>query len=554
MKTDIDNIKKSRIIKFILIVIILTVITILLMMVFNSKNNEDISYSITLFGDKYIKLNIGEDYIEPGFIATDSNNNDLSKQVVVTNNINFNQVGIYEIIYELKNKKDYRYVEIISNVDKTLTIELQKNTEIITNQDVIVQISVIGETFSYLVLPDSTKIPEKEVEYHISQNGSYLFEAYNNENEIFSKEIVIDNIDKEIPIGTCEATLNNKNTIIKVDASDNNLINYNYYDDSKFLSNSNDNNYIVNYRTTNIIIVDLVDEAENKNTINCKVIDNRFFDVIKPNNNENIIYNGESETLKFYITKKGSYYLTYVWARNPYMQLNKFDSPEYGVNLYTPKNLLSKANTKYNLTNKLMLGFNASGFYLKETYDASSVSKYSKYDKTSVGTIVITDGKVIRNAYDKAYKTWYTIGINKENKMLVFTDLKTETSNEINNKKVWANSVINSGIRNTFTFAAPIILNGKKTGITTSMPGGYNDSKGLQMICQINDNNFLLFTSTNATRNSGITEFLNHGCQTAMNLDGGGSVGLLYKAKGTNEITKVVGGGRALPEVGYFTE
>jgi len=43
-------------------------------------------------------------------------------------------------------------------------------------------------------------------------------------------------------------------------------------------------------------------------------------------------------------------------------------------------------------------------------------------------------------------------------------------------------------------------------------------------------------------------------CQTGTNLDGGGSIALLYKSKSTNNIETIIGGGRALTEVGYFTE
>ena len=37
-----------------------------------------------------------------------------------------------------------------------------------------------------------------------------------------------------------------------------------------------------------------------------------------------------------------------------------------------------------------------------------------------------------------------------------------------------------------------------------------------------------------------------------MNLDGGGSVSLLYKDKNSNEIKTVIGGSRSLPEVVFL--
>ena len=284
-----------------------------------------------------------------------------------------------------------------------------------------------------------------------------------------------------------------------------------------------------------------------KATCNVKVVNSQ----VKPGSKEKIVYHGNSDTLKAYIVNRGTYYLTYVWVKDAYTQLNKFDSPEYGKNLYLPSDLLKKVNTKNNLKSKIVIGFNASGFYLKNTYDPDSVKKYSKYDKTSVGTLVITNGKVVRNAYQYAVKTWYVTGVNKDNKLLVFEDKKT-TNTKV--KQKWSQTVINSGIRNTFTFAAPVIQNGKKTNITTSMPKSNKERIGLQLMCQINENNFIMFTSTGETRDKAIDVLLKLRCQTAMNLDGGGSATLLYKAKNSNEIKKVTGNNRKVTEVGYFTE
>ena len=139
--------------------------------------------------------------------------------------------------------------------------------------------------------------------------------------------------------------------------------------------------------------------------------------------------------------------------------------------------------------------------------------------------------------------------------MVIFED-NVASSAEVANKQKWAETVINSGVRNTFNFAGPVIKDGKKlSSFSTSMPDRANTRpKGLQLICQINENNFVLFTATNETRNTAINKFLSVGCKTATNLDCGGSVALFYKSKNSTTFTKVVGGGRALPAAGYFNE
>lgn len=531
------------------VIIILIIIIFILLVWFLFRKNNYIEYQIILNGEKYIILNQGDKYIEPGFSAY-KNNDLVTNEVVVTNEIIEDTPGLYRIIYELDNYNEYRYVEIKEVIDYKININLEVNNTNLTNKDVIVNVSVDGDTFRSLTLPDGTIINTNKTSLTIKENGTYKFEASNTNNEIVTKEITIDNIDKEAPSGSCTATLSNKSTTVDVRPNESNVL-YHYYDNNKFVTSNNKNNYVINNKTSEIIKVVLEDEVGNKSEIKCTVIDKRYHEPITPKSNEKVVYHGDTETLKAYIVNGGSYYLTYIWVKDAYTQLNKSVSPEYGKRLYYPRELLNKAVTNNNLQNKMLIGFNASGFYLKDKYDASSVDAYSAYDRTSVGTIVINNGMLVRNAYNYAVKTWYTIGVNKDNKMLVFEDLKTNNKTE---KQAWAQKVISSGIRNTFTFAAPVIQNGVRTNITTSMPGGFDDKKGLQLMCQVNENNFLLFTSRDETRNKAISEFLKVGCQTAMNLDGGGSVALFYKDKSSNEITNVIGGNRDLPEVGYFNE
>ena len=292
-------------------------------------------------------------------------------------------------------------------------------------------------------------------------------------------------------------------------------------------------------------------------TIIVKVNWNEYFKPEKPLAGENVTKIEETETLKVYVTEASTYYLTRIWAKNPYMQFSKQDAKPYGKTRKIPSKLLENAIDERNLSNKLVLGFNASGFYLAGQYDADSVNYNSSYDQTSVGTLLITNGSVIRNAYSKGdLKTWFITGIDKNNKMVIFEDTKFSQTNA-NEKKAWADRVIASGIRNTYTFSAPIILDGKEAPYKPSysrMPGSNYEKIGLQLFCQINENNFALFTTSNETRNKGINVLLSIGCQTAVNLDGGGSIALLFKPSNSTQIQKVVGNRRSLPEAAYISE
>ena len=549
---DFDNTKPG---KYIIVYKYQDIIKTRTVNVLEENKSIDEKIYFELIDSDELTIEINEEYKEPGVIATidDLNLDDL---VSVDSNLDVTKAGEYEIIYTLiydNYKKELK--RTINVVDNNLYISLTTDKNTYTNSDISINVLVTGDNFSKLILPNNKEEDENTTTYLVSLNGSYTFKAYNESGKEFSETITIENIDKNKPTGTCTATINKINTNIIVDANDDNGIsNYIYYDNKKEIEKNNNNNFLYNSKTSNDVSIKIIDVAKNETTITCNIIDNSYEKPIKPPENENITFKGETNTLNVYVSKYNSYYLTRIWMKDPYKQANKFDSPEYGKNLYKPSDLLSKANSNYNLKDKLLLGFNASGFYLKGTFDADSVKKYSKYDKTSVGTLVITNGKVIRNAYKYAVKTWFITGINKNNQMVVFEDKKTSSTYNTDAKKKWANEVINSGIKNTYTFAAPVIKNGKVTNTTTSMPGSNSSKKGLQMLCQINDNNFVLFTSSNETRNTAISKFLSLGCQTAVNLDGGGSIALIYKEKNSNTIKTVIGNNRKLTEVGYFSE
>ena len=257
----------------------------------------------------------------------------------------------------------------------------------------------------------------------------------------------------------------------------------------------------------------------------------------------------KTDTLSVSIYKSNSYYVTKIWVKDAYKQLNKYDSPNYGSTLTRPGVLMAYAAQQNGLKNKLMVGFNASGFYLRDTYDSQSVNTYSGYDKTSVGSLVITDGKVVRNAYKYAVKTWYITGVDQSNRMRIFEDAK---NSDVNSKKQWSESIIGT-VRNTFTFASPLVINGAASDITTSMPSP-TSALNRQAFCQINENNFALITGSNLTRDNLINIMLSLECQTGTNFDGGGSIALLFKSKNSDSIETIIGNNRALTEVGYFSE
>ena len=70
----------------------------------------------------------------------------------------------------------------------------------------------------------------------------------------------------------------------------------------------------------------------------------------------------------------------------------------------------------------------------------------------------------------------------------------------------------------------------------------------------VNSNNFVLITGSNLTREKLIDIMLDLKCETGTNLDGGGSIALLYKRKNSSTVETVIGNNRSLTEVAYFSE
>lgn len=554
---------KSKINKILTVLIIVNIILGIVLFLRINKNNKA-SNQFTLEGEQEIIVGLGAKYKDPGFLALENDVN-INDQVVVSGNVDTSKEGTYVLVYEVSiNGKIKELKRVVKVVNRSLLIEFTPNTKEYTNEDIELSINITGEKFDYIELPDGNKVYETSTKMTLSESNIYTFTAYNKEEVPFVYTFDAFMIDKEEPEGVCTATVFNDHTEVEVEATDNGeILEYNYLDNKTSFIKVDENKVSYPKKTGKEIYVDIIDKATNTKNIKCELIDKSFKQPILPSSSDNVVKKEEKDSLKVYIIKKSGYYVTRIWVKNPYMQLNKFDSPEYGKNFYNPVDLLKKADSKYNLSKKLVVAFNGSGMYKAGSWDGSSVNFYSGYDKTSVGTVVITDGKVIRSVPDKACKTWFTVGVNKDNKMLLFHDeaiYKSYNKNKlvdgwtVEKKQKWAQEVIDSGIRNTFTFASPLIENGKASDITTSMPSPTSPGKNCNAICQIDENNFALITGGSLNRKRLISEMEAMNCITGENLDGGGSIALIYKSSTDTNYTKVIGAGRSLTEVGFFTE
>ena len=170
-----------------------------------SSSNSSWSLDTTLLGDKKITLELGEEFIDPGYEIM-FGSMDLSDEVTVTTNLDVNEVGEYTISYRYSGMYGgatlYRTVTI---ADLTApTIELLGNSHIYL---------YVGEVYSdpgFTVTDnyDMTVTGEKDGTVDSSTTGTYTIhyiaqDIYGNSTEIMRSVTV-----KPIPAGIATITVN----------------------------------------------------------------------------------------------------------------------------------------------------------------------------------------------------------------------------------------------------------------------------------------------------------------------------------------------------------
>lgn len=525
-------------------------------------------YSIMIEGDAVVYVLKGAEYKEQGVKVTSSDGSLIEHEVKIENEVDTSKVGNYYINYKV-TFGDVEQELMRKVVVYSLDYELKANTTDVTSDKVVVSFNTESDYYAYTIYNDK-KTSLKKFDVEVYSNMEVTYKIYDIFGNFVEDKVDVKNINRTPLTATCTATVYDDKTVFNV-TSNKTINKIEYFGAGIRIASEKNANYTYKGKLNpkSSISIILYDSFSSTVNVDCNIVNRTTSSTPSPSPSSNpqtspgsggstgsgssVVFSTSSSTMKATITKNGSYYITRVWMSNPHKQVNKFDSPNYGSSLTKPSTLLSNAVSTYGLSNKALIGFNASGFYLKDTYDASSVNKYPAFNKTSVGTIVITNGKVVRNAYTKAYKTWYIAGVDSSNTLRIFTDKAGTSDSELATKKTWADGVISSGIRNTFTFGGPLVIDGKASNITTSFPSP-SSALNRQAICQIDANNFVLITGSKLTRNNLIDIMLDLKCKTGTNLDGGGSIALLYKEKNSNTIKKVIGDSRALTEVGYFSE
>lgn len=269
----------------------------------------------------YLKLN--DEYIEPGYSVFSSTGVNYFDDVIVTGNVDTSKEGNYKLVYSLIDSNG-----VTISVSRTIIvmdskINLSLNSKEYTNQDVIINVSVVDSYFDYILFPDGTKVNKITSSYKVSKNGVYKFVVYNKKGYAKEASIEVNNIDKTLPQGSCSGIYENGISTIKISASDDVGI-------KKYVLNNKEytnNNISVNEKIeiANIIIYD---KAGNTKDISCSVIDNNDYNSSSDFNDytriEDNLFIGDSRTVGMcqnyklcqnfeYIAKVGE---GYYWFKN----------------------------------------------------------------------------------------------------------------------------------------------------------------------------------------------------------------------------------------------
>lgn len=337
--------KLEKIVEFIcekivfILLALIGIILIILLIPTSKKENKSIP-TLTLKGEVTYKISQGEIYSDPGYMAYDSKDGDITSRVIVEGAVNTNVPGRYTIVYKITNSSNNtmvatRIVEVKETIkDVTITTNITPTTP--TNGDVQIIIIMSGD-YSFMIDPDGKTIEYDRYIYLAKENGVYDFQIKSKSGKVLTKEVEISNIDKEAPTGTCKNTLTKNHTKVEVDAKDNvGVVKYIYYSNDSKLNESEKATLDISKEYSNVS-VELYDEVGNVQKIKCTE-DNQIPVVPTPSNPTTPVINDEhyNQKLKY----AGLNYILYIptdlnTSRPVPLVIFLHGSGEFGSDIYS---------------------------------------------------------------------------------------------------------------------------------------------------------------------------------------------------------------------------
>ena len=554
------NKKKNNQGRLLLIILIVVLVLFYIINAWRRNYTQNVyenTYNIVLFGDYEVSVYEGEEYQEEGYLALDYNYQDKTELVKINDNVNYNQVGDYEIKYEINTKyKDNiatRKIHVVNNPLKEVEFSLNGDSEINTLVDSYYDDEGFtanrnGEDFSTYVSVlndvDLTRVGQYEINYllKIGSQEKKLTRIVNVISNFYSvKYSTLEIVNNEVSV-TVTSNISNFNYFKDIDGKVVNISSYTFkaakngdyyvqmYDRNNKVTNidikvknidktpptgtciasilnkiksysvsaSDDNK---EYTTSSFKVsylkeddsITIYDIAGNKKTIICEYLP-------LTNRNNNVIARYNSNTLKYVIEKpKNNYTVTHIWVKDVTQQLKTEVNQSTPGTVELATTFLSNAIKRNGYSNKGMISVNASGFIMSsDNFWKYSGWQNNTYHYSSRAPIIISDGRIRRDwTRDVLPSELYALYGLKANGYLDYYKYKSGSNNVSNNIEV-TNQIKNDGVINTFTFAPALLKNYK------NLVNGRNmtSSNLRQAICQIDRNNFVIVTNLSSSNNS----------------------------------------------------
>ncbi len=184
-----------------IIIILIIIITIIISIIYNNTPRLELN------GKQNVTLSYREEYMEPGVIIKNANNNNLSK-IKIENNINTKKTGNYYVEYTLKlgirTLKKRRNIKIIDNVQPVIKLEGEQ----IIRQSINQQYKEPGYTAYDEYDGNITEKVETTTNLDITQYGEYIitYSVQDDSGNITKTNRIIKIIDEIKPKIECKGT------------------------------------------------------------------------------------------------------------------------------------------------------------------------------------------------------------------------------------------------------------------------------------------------------------------------------------------------------------
>lgn len=206
----------------IITIVILVVIAIIILLIIESRSNRNYEeYSIFLMGNDSISMYVGDIYVEPGYTAKTDNGKEVTDKVIVTNTVDVDKVGSYDVIYELGNVSVRRKVEVLSKNSNYSYIYLKGKTVDyiklgnIYNDPGYMAIDTIDGNITSKVSIDG------KVDYNKVGTYKLIYSVLNSRGAVASVNRLVVVTDASINLTLNNTEYTNKNVIINVGIIDN---------------------------------------------------------------------------------------------------------------------------------------------------------------------------------------------------------------------------------------------------------------------------------------------------------------------------------------------